>query len=164
MAGGEAPAKYSGMSPGVTGLTERVLVAEEFSVEAKGASSVQMRRTIDISSSMADSGCRGDKIAFAPLIRLVATGDEVNGDPPAPGEVVERGGHAGKHHGLSETGPMCDHHLEFFGVVEYCVRHRSAFGRDCPVAHENAVEPSVIVMLRVPANRRLPVGRASVQR
>jgi hypothetical protein len=89
-----------------------------------------------------------DKVSFAPLVRLISAGNEVDANPAAAGEVVEGRGHAREQHGLYESGSMRDHHLEVLGAVQHRRGDRPTFWSDRSVTNEYSVESSVIVRSR----------------
>ena len=83
---------------------EGALVAEELALEVEGR--VLGPDAADDGHDLAGAavaGVMGHEVALAALVGLVAAGDEVDGDPPAAGQVVERGGHPGQRRPAGRT-------------------------------------------------------------
>jgi hypothetical protein len=79
------------------------------------------------------------------LVGLVPAGDDVDGHPPATGELVDGGRLARRERGLDEPGPVRDEDLQPLRPVQDALGDRPPVRAARAVADEDPVEPARVV-------------------
>ncbi len=86
-----------------------------------------------------------DEIALATLVLFVSSGDEVDRDPTAAGQIVKRRRGARQYRRGDEAGAMSNEDLQRPRVVENGRGDRPTLRPDGAIADEHAVETAVVV-------------------
>ena len=109
------------------------LVVEELAIEVErdvfGEDPPHQRHGL---AGTAIAGVVGDEVTFAPLVRFIPAGDEMDGDPSATAQVIERGRHAGQQDGLHESGPVRHQYAQSAGARQTEAATIQASGATAP--------------------------------